>query len=993
MCGIAGIFAYKDYSPVVDKGELLLIRDRMRNRGPDGAGLWISDDLKVGLAHRRLSIIDLSEAGAQPMLDAETGNQIVFNGEIYNYRALRRELEKAGHRFRSHSDTEVLLRLYAQHGAGMVHKLRGMYAFALWDARRKGLFFARDPFGIKPLYLADDGQTLRFASQVKALVAGGGLVTEPEPAGHVGFFLWGHVPEPYTLFKGIRAFPAGTSLWIDRGGDKEEARFFDLTQEFAHPTKLKSSISKAEAQECLRAAMLDSVRHHMVSDVPVGLFLSAGLDSATLLALAGECLPMGTALNTLTLAFREFAGTRDDEAHLAEILARQYGALHRTKWVQRQDFVDQMDQLIDAMDQPSIDGINSYFVCQAARQTGLKVALSGLGGDELFAGYSQFQTIPHAVRWMKPIAKCPLIGRTARILVAPLLRHFQIPAKIAGLMEYGGSTAGAYLLLRCLTAPWELRNLLQEEFFREGWKALTTLHNLGETIDCLATDRVRISALETKWYMRNQLLRDTDWAGMAHGVEVRVPLVDVELFRTVQSLIAANSQVGKHEMASTPMQPIPLTVLNRRKTGFSVPIGNWIQGAGKLNTRLNGSLQGWAIEVHQKYSSQLATNPLRGKYLRGTGSRSISSSQISLLASEVTGRGGIQSFMLRLAEVMQDVILGEAATKAGCISLNDSTDSLRSNSAMPPEMDVWGAQRSKLRLAIYTLFKMPCQNVLLVGHVGLAPLAYWLKKLGKVQHYFVILHGIEAWHRLARPGRKALLAADHIIATTVFTAQECARNNKFSAACIHVIPLCADERNISPSKGFRLNGEFKLLCVARQDASEKYKGFGQIFQALAQVQAAHPGLHLNLVGTGNDQARLKTIASELGVNKQVTFWGALSDEDLTAAYRDCDVYVMPSKKEGFGIVFLEAMRWKKPCIGGNHGGTPDVIAHGKSGYLVDYEDIDGLAHYLTLLEGAPALRCSLGEHGRTLVETVFSKRNFIQSYANLIVSSARRGAV
>ena len=199
MCGIAGIFNYKSDVIPVDKTELLRMRERMINRGPDGAGLWIAEDQHVGLAHRRLAIIDLSEPAAQPMVDAETGNRIVFNGEIYNFHALRSELEVAGYRFHSHSDTEVLLKLYAAHGQEMLHKLRGMYAFGIWDARTRSLFLARDPFGIKPLYYADNGHTFRFASQVKALLAGGAVDTSPEPAGHVGFFIWGRVPEPYTL--------------------------------------------------------------------------------------------------------------------------------------------------------------------------------------------------------------------------------------------------------------------------------------------------------------------------------------------------------------------------------------------------------------------------------------------------------------------------------------------------------------------------------------------------------------------------------------------------------------------------------------------------------------------------------------------------------------------------------------------------------------------------------------------------------------------------
>ena len=233
MCGIAGIFSYGGNAPPVDRAELLRVRDAMARRGPDGEGLWIADDGRIGFAHRRLTIIDLSDAGAQPMWNGERTLCITFNGEIYNYRQLRRELEAKGYRFRSNSDTEVLLHLYADRGEDMVHALRGMYAFAIWDERGKSLFLARDPFGIKPLYYADDGTTLRFASQVKALLRSGAIGEEPDPAGRVGFFLLGSDPEPYTIYRNIHELPAGSTLHAAPGQRAEPARFFSIAHELA----------------------------------------------------------------------------------------------------------------------------------------------------------------------------------------------------------------------------------------------------------------------------------------------------------------------------------------------------------------------------------------------------------------------------------------------------------------------------------------------------------------------------------------------------------------------------------------------------------------------------------------------------------------------------------------------------------------------------------------------------------------------------------------
>jgi len=446
VCGIAGIVSYGPTGTPVSREELQSVGDAMLPRGPDGSGIWFSECGRVGLAHRRLSIIDLSEAGAQPMAALDGLVRITFNGEIYNYRALRQNLEAAGHRFHSHSDTEVLLHLYLLHGRGMLRLLRGMFAFAVYDGRDGSLFLARDAFGIKPLYFADDGHGFRFASQVKALLRFGSIDRSPEPAGHVGFFLWGAIPEPYTLYKGIRAVPAGTAMTVSRDGQCAQHRFCSVPEE----------ISRAEAEgrergadagwrEALHDAVLDSVRHHLIADVPVGVFLSSGIDSTTLAAHAREAGT--TSLHTVTLGFNEYRGTANDETPLAEALARRLGARHETHWISKQEFSDERDRLFVAMDQPSVDGVNTYFVSKAAAQAGLKVALSGLGGAEVFRGYPSFNDVPRLVRLLSPFRCMPGLGRAFRVISAPLLRRFTSP-KYAGILEYGGSHGGAYLLRR-----------------------------------------------------------------------------------------------------------------------------------------------------------------------------------------------------------------------------------------------------------------------------------------------------------------------------------------------------------------------------------------------------------------------------------------------------------------------------------------------------------------------------------------------------------------
>src|SRR3984893_13383258 len=292
----------------------------------------------------------------------------------------------------------------------MVHRLRGMFAFAVWDEARRGLFLARDPYGIKPLYTANDGWTFRFASQVKALLAGGRVSRDPEPAGMVGFYLFGSVPEPFTLYRDVRALPACHTQWVDGAGPREPKPFANLAEVLskgaANPTPA------AELPERVRARVLDSVRAHLLADVEVGIFLSAGVDSGALLGCTRDA--GYREIRAITLAFEEFRGTSEDEAPLAAQVCERYGARHVVRHLGQQEFVQDLPAILEAMDQPSIDGVNTWFVSKAAKEAGLKVVISGLGGDELLGGYPSSLDLPRWLRWFGPFAAVPGLGRAAR---------------------------------------------------------------------------------------------------------------------------------------------------------------------------------------------------------------------------------------------------------------------------------------------------------------------------------------------------------------------------------------------------------------------------------------------------------------------------------------------------------------------------------------------------------------------------------------------------
>jgi asparagine synthase (glutamine-hydrolysing) len=593
MCGINGIFAYAADAPPVDAEELMRSRECMRSRGPDAADVWISDDSRVGLGHRRLAIIDLSPGGAQPMRRGALA--IIFNGEIYNFRELRARLEAKGRTFTSHSDTEVLLSLYEEMGEAMLGELRGMFAIALWDGARRKMLLARDPYGIKPLYYADDGRTLRMASQVKALIAGGHVDKRFDPAAAAGFFLRGTVPEPFTMYRAIRALPAGSYCYVDANGIGEPHAYFSIAATLRDALDSAQKVSDREREELVHDAVLESVRYHMVADVPVGAFLSAGIDSSAIVAFARES--GATDLQTMTLRFAEYRGRDNDEAPLATLIAQKYGVRHAIRELTLDTFRAELPRIFAAMDQPTVDGLNSYFISKAAADFGLKVALSGTGGDELFGGYTSFRDIP---RWMpvtSVLARVPGLGEGVYHLNTALAKRSRhISPKMGEILRHGASYAGAYLVKRGRFLASELPEVLGSEVAAEGLRRLDLIRILERAVTPdPGTPYARVAALESSLYLRNQLLRDMDWASMAHSLEVRVPLVDAHLLRRLAPALVTRKGRGKAILANAPHPPLPDEVRTRRKTGFTLPIKEWLKQEG----RVEFGKRSWARKVYE----------------------------------------------------------------------------------------------------------------------------------------------------------------------------------------------------------------------------------------------------------------------------------------------------------------------------------------------------------------------------------------------------------
>jgi len=573
MCGITLLAQLNELlsGEEIESGKK--ITNAMQRRGPDGEGHWVSRDRRVYLGHRRLAIIDLSSDAAQPMHLEEAGLHIVFNGEIYNYQSLRKELETAGHRFRTNSDTEVLLHGYEQWGEGVLQKIRGMFAFAIWDDKKNEVFLARDPYGIKPLYYSYAQGVLRVASQVKAMLAGGGVDDRPDPAGWVGFLTFGSVPEPWTTHVGIRNLPAGTCLRVTPQGAGEPSRYASLADAIARPANADHD---ADLQETVRESLLDSVRSHLVSDVPVGAFLSAGVDSGTLVALMHE---VGYEdIRTVTLGFEEFRGSPEDEVPLSEEVARRYGTKHTTRIIGRKEFLADWPKILAAMDQPSVDGANTWLVSKSAHEAGIKVVVSGVGGDELFGGYSSFREIPRWVRTMRRFHAMPLAASSGYLLARGAARlSARMPRKLPAVFRHANTFEGAYFARRGLFMPWELKEILEPDFARAGLRKFAPLEWIQSLLDPASpTDLGKVMALESALYLRNQLLRDADWASMDHSLELRTPLVDWRLLAELGPVLAARSAPGKAPLAAAPRMPLPGAQIDRPKTGFGLPLGRWL---------------------------------------------------------------------------------------------------------------------------------------------------------------------------------------------------------------------------------------------------------------------------------------------------------------------------------------------------------------------------------------------------------------------------------
>lgn len=586
MCGICGAINWTESG---DASEIVRrMTPTMRHRGPDDEGYLSSGPLALGV--RRLSIIDL-EGGHQPIFNEDGSVAVVLNGEIYNFQELRKQLSDRGHTFRSRSDSEVVAHAYEEWGEDCVDHLRGMFAFAVFDRRnsqdgsdrelRGTLFLARDRLGIKPLYYYEDQQRLLFASEVRTLLASGAIPRRLSRAALESYLLFGSVGEPMTLIDGVLSLPPGHTMIMKLDGTTPKVRvepYWNL------PATRSSNGHKSQQHASptlhVRQVLEESVHQHLNADVPVGVFLSSGIDSTSLAALASREV---AGVHTFTVAFPE---AEFNEAAIARRTAEKFGTTHQELLLTGDDLLARLSDSVAALDQPSMDGINTYFVSWGARQAGLKVALSGLGGDEVFGGYNTFRRMPQYQRISALGSRVPTGWRramaTALLGVGEATVRGDATRKLAALWDAPESLPHPYFFARALFTPRQVTELMKRGTTRPPrdlpwWKWLAESAGQADHRDAFTA----VSWMETRSYLVSTLLRDTDSMSMAHSLEVRVPFLDHRLFEFVAALPEKLKRINgtpKGLLVGAFKDLLPPEIVQQPKRGFTFPWANWLRG-------------------------------------------------------------------------------------------------------------------------------------------------------------------------------------------------------------------------------------------------------------------------------------------------------------------------------------------------------------------------------------------------------------------------------
>jgi len=555
MCGICGIIG------ITNDEFVRKICQHMIHRGPDNVGIWYDDSICLG--HTRLSIIDTSCAGHQPMSNEDETIWITFNGEIYNFQILRVELEAKGHRFKSNTDTEVIIHLYEEYQEGCLDYLRGMFSFGIWDKRKKKLFAARDRLGIKPFFYYIKGDKFVFSSELKAVLASGLIEKDINLQAVRDYFAHGSVQVPETMIKDVfQLLPAHYLVFED--AQLRIKKYWQL-----HFSRILSSCkSEQEYISDIRAILDEVVKIRMVSDVPLGAFLSGGIDSSIITALMQR--HSARSIKTFSIVFEE---EEYDERKFSAKIAKKFATDHQQILLNEKDILTEIPTIFDAMDQPSIDGFNTFVISKAAKSAGLTVALSGLGGDELFAGYPSFRSLPKIGNVLELMKFFPKSLKNRLFYYLRHLAKSKRSLKLYFSLLKCADLKDLHSLQRMAFLPHEIDEIIVD---RKDWCLMKKSNAKHLRLDPVN----QLSFLELTTYLQNTLLQDTDRMSMANSLEVRVPYLDHLLVEKMFE-IPGNMKVGqdypKRLLIKSIKDLLPELIYNRPKMGFVFPFDQWLR--------------------------------------------------------------------------------------------------------------------------------------------------------------------------------------------------------------------------------------------------------------------------------------------------------------------------------------------------------------------------------------------------------------------------------
>lgn len=969
MCGISGTYNYLN-KPINIKGIVEKIVKLQHLRGPDDQGVWESNCKRLCLGHNRLTIIDLSEKGRQPFVSNDKSCVITFNGEIYNYKEIKNELTNKNIIFKSNTDTEVLIESYKYWGLDFLKKLRGMFAFAMWDSIKKKLILSRDPFGIKPLYYSKKNGLIYFASQVKSLLSIENINSSYSEAGIVSYHLWGHIQDPLTLYKDISSVDKGSCLIINENGDEEKYIYADIKEKIINSKALEFKDEK-EKIIYLKEAVDETVNYHQVSDVPLTILLSSGVDSNSILASIKEKDKKN--VSALTIDFN-FKGS-NNEIPLAKQSALMNNILHYIEEIPSNEFFPLIETFLQKMDLPTNDGFNNFLVSYLAKKKNSKIIVSGIGGDEIFLGYPSFKLIPKINKILTFFPKSNFLNSFFKKAIYPLLKKSFLKTKYAGIYEYGKDKGSAFFLFRSLFLPFEMKNMLSPEILKRGLEELNIMKTIEKDIEGISDKRLAIMYLEMKYYLCSKLLRDADWTSMCHSVELRTPFVDWTFFTKIIPLIKSSNDFSKKNLLNCVKSKVPNELFKREKTGFNIPHNYYLKTLS-VNRKFFNPIRDWSTYIYKKYTNDIKFS-IYSLGRAWTFQLANSFKKSKNLDSLITGYPKIFTRKYGIPNKFVKSFFTLLVLQRLFIKLNIIFNKLNF---------IWRYQiiLDWITDFVYSLSNIKESNFLILGFGNTAYRIFKKAKANRVKTiYFLNTNnetfkekillaesskiGIKDFYKFHKPSKiekerlnKSIEMADYVGTISSFHKKTFVEEG-FDESKIFVNLPGVDTKIFSP-KNITKN-KFIVLTVSNDFIN---KGTRYLVDAYNSLELDNSELWI----LGSSEKRLAE--KIVNLKKNNIFLNSVDEFKLPDFYNQARIFCLPTLNDSGPLVILQAMACALPIITTKYSIAPDLIKDGQEGFIIEPSDVKTISEKIKFLYDNPNIALRIGEKARKKIEENFT---------------------